>query len=145
MLWTDAEYGRIEYKRHALAGSCSLDAAPVTGSLLLYAPVCCLAVCCAAEISLWVLFGGTNCIWLAGCGLFFRQVSVTLVMATDSAAAAGGRAGIMFGVELVVPWDAPEAVVDLHSYGVMDLDTVPDVIGLTGRRPGAAVIRVLKG
>ena len=27
----------------------------------------------------------------------------------------------------------------------MDLDTVPDVIGLTGRRPGAAVTRVLQG
>ena len=72
-------------------------------------------MCCAAEIISWVLFGGTDCIWLAGCGLFFRQVSVTLAMATDSAAAAGGRAGITFGVELVVPWDAPEAVVDLHS------------------------------
>ena len=111
---------RIEYIRHALAGSSSLDAAPVTGSLLFYGPVCCLAVCCAAELFLWVLFGSTDCIWLAGRGLFFRQVSVTLVMATDSAAAAGGRAGITFGVELVIPWEAPEAMVDLHSDGVMD-------------------------
>ena len=64
-------------------------------------------------------------------------------MATDSAAAAGGRAGITFDVELVVPWDAPEAVVDLHSDGVMDLGTIPDVIGLAGRQPGAAVCRIL--
>ena len=42
-------------------------------------------------------------------------------------------------------WDAPEAVVDLHSDGVMDLDTVPDFIGLTGRRPGAAVCQILQG
>ena len=136
---------RIEYIGQALGGSSSLDAAPVTGSLLFYAPVCCLAVCCAAEFSSWVLFGGIDCIWLAGRGLFFRQVSVTLVTATDSAAVAGGRAGIMFGVELVVPWDAPEAVVDLHSNNIVDLDTVPDVIGLTGRRPGAAVCRILHG
>ena len=27
----------------------------------------------------------------------------------------------------------------------MDLDAVPDVIGLTGRRPGAAVCRILQG
>ena len=48
---------RIEYIRHVLAGSSALDAAPVTGSLLFYAPVCCLAVCCcAAEFSSWVLF-----------------------------------------------------------------------------------------
>ena len=64
---------------------------------------------------------------------------MTLVLATDSAAATGGQTGITFGVELVVPWDAPEAVVDVHSDGVMDLETAPDVIGLTGRRPGATV------
>ena len=47
---------------------------------------------------------------------------------------------------LVVPWDAPEAVVDLYSDGVVKLDTVLDVIGLTGRRPGAAYkVRVLQG
>ena len=123
----------------------SLDAAPVTGSLLFYAPVCCLADCCATEISSRVLFGGTDCTWLAVCVLFFRRVSVTWIMATDSAAATGGRAGITFDVELVVPWDTPEAVVDLHSDGVVELDTVPDVICLIGRRPGAAVVRILQG
>ena len=102
-------------------------------------------MCCAAELSSWVLFGGTDCIWLAGRGLFFWQVGVVLVMATDSAAAAGGRAGITFDVELVVPWDAPEAVADLHSDGMMDLGTIPDVIGLAGRQPGAAVCRILQG
>ena len=66
-------------------------------------------------------------------------------MATDGAAATGGLAGITFDVELVVLWDAPEAVVDLHSDGVVKLDTVPDVLGLTGRRPRAAVVRVLQG
>ena len=66
-------------------------------------------------------------------------------MATDSAAAAGGRAGITFDVELVVPWDAPEAVIDFHSDGVMDLGTIPDVIGLAGRQLGAAVCRILQG
>ena len=100
---------RIVYIRRTLTGSFSLDAAPVTGSLLFYTHVCCLVVCCAAELSSWVLFGGIDCIWLAGRGLFFRHVGVT-----DSAAAAGGRAGITFGVELVVPWDTPEAMVDLH-------------------------------
>ena len=51
---------RIVYIRCALTGNSSLDAAPVTGSLLFYAPVCCLAVCCAAEFSSWVLFGGSD-------------------------------------------------------------------------------------
>ena len=70
---------------------------------------------------------------------------MTVAMATDSAAAVGGWADITFGVELVIPRDAPEAVVGLHSDGVMDLKTVPDVIGLTGRWPGAAVTRIPAG
>ena len=126
-------------------GSSSLDAVPVTGSLLFYAPVCCLAVWCAAEMSLKVLLGGTVCIWLAGRELFFRQVGVSSVMAADSAAAAGDWTGITFDVELVIPWDAPEAVVDLYSDILMDLEFVPDVIGLTGRRPEAAGKRCANG
>ena len=133
------------YIRSVLTGSSSLDAVPVTGSLLFYTPVCCLAVCGAAEFSSKVLFGGTIYIWLAGRELFFRQVGVSSVMMADSAAAAEGRAGITFDVELVIPWDAPEAVVDLQSDILMDLETVPDVIGLTGRRPEAAVCRILQG
>ena len=101
----------------------------MTGSLLFYTHVCCLADSYAADVSSWVLFG----------------VSVTWVMATDSAVSTGCRAGIMFDVELVVPWDATEAVVDLHLDGLVKLDAVPDVLGLTGRWPGAALVRVLQG
>ena len=115
----------IVYKSHALAGSSSLDAAPVTGSLIFYAPVCRLAVCCAAGFSVF--------------RLFFRRVSVDCAMATDSDATAGGRPGITFEVTLDIPWNAPEAVVHLHSDGVVDLDMVPDVLGLTSTRPEAAV------
>ena len=67
------------------------------------------------------------------------------IMATEGAALAENRAGITFGVELCVPWDAPEAVVDIHSEGVVNLGSIPDVIGLTGRQPGAAESRVLQG
>ena len=66
-------------------------------------------------------------------------------MATDSDAAMGDPAGIAFDVELVVPWDAPEAVIDLHSACVIELDTIRDVLGLIGRRPGAAMVWVLPG
>ena len=34
-------------------------------------------------------------------------------MAADGAALVEARAGVTFGVELYVPWDAPEAVVDV--------------------------------
>ena len=49
----------------------------------------------------------------------------------------------MFGVELYVPWDAPESVVDISSEGVVPLRNIPDVIGLVSRREGAAESRVL--
>ena len=55
------------------------------------------------------------------------------------------RAGITFGVKLYVPWDALEAVVDIHSEGVVPLGSVPDVVGLVGRRPGVAASRILQG
>ena len=42
-------------------------------------------------------------------------------MATEGAALVENHAGITFDVELYVPWDAPEAVVDIHSEGVVPL------------------------
>ena len=42
-------------------------------------------------------------------------------MATNDAAVVEDRAGITFGVELYVPWDAPEAVMDISSAGVIPL------------------------
>ena len=66
-------------------------------------------------------------------------------MAADGAALAEVRAGNTFGVELYIPWVAPEAVVDVSSEGVVPLRNIPDVIGLVGRREGAAECRVLQG
>ena len=131
--------------RKALCGRSSTDAPPVTGSLVFSAPLDYLDVYCAVEfVSCW-LFCGMDCVWLAGFGLFFRRVSVYWIMATEGAALVENRAGITFGVELYVPWDAPEAVVDIHSEGVVPLRSIPDVIGLTGRRPDAAESRILQG
>ena len=58
---------------------------------------------------------------------------------TEGAALVENRAGITFFVELYVPW------VDIQSEGVVNLGSIPDVIGLTGRRPDAAECRVLQG
>ena len=63
-------------------------------------------------------------------------------MATDGAALVENRAGITFGVELYVPWDAPEAVVDIQSEVVVPLRSIPDVIGLAGRRSDATECRI---
>ena len=136
---------RIGYIRRVPIESSSTAAAPVTGSLVFSTPLDCLDVYCAAEFASCLLFGGMDCVWLAGFALFFRQVSVNWIMATDGAALVESRAGITFGVELYIPWDALEAVVDIHSAGVVTLGSIPDVIGLTGRRPDAAESRVLQG
>ena len=59
-------------------------------------------------------------------------------MGSDSPA--GSRSGVDFNVELQVCWNATEAYVNLDSDGVYELKTVPDVLGLHARRPGAAVV-----
>ena len=65
-------------------------------------------------------------------------------------AAGGGtpedaRSDVTFGVTLDVPWNAPEAYVQLDSVGLFDLVMLPDVLGLTGRRPDPAVVCVTQG
>ena len=67
------------------------------------------------------------------------------VIAMGSVSLADGRSGVNFNVELQVTWNAPEAYVNLDSNSVYELKTVPDVLGLHARRPGAAVVRVLLG
>ena len=63
----------------------------------------------------------------------------------EGAALVDDRVGVTFDVELCVPWDPPEAVVDINSAGVVTLGSVPDKVGLFGRRKDAAPSRVLQG
>ena len=130
---------RIGYIRRAMCGRSSTDSTPMTGSLVFFAPLDCLDVYCAAECASCWLFCGTDCVCLANCGIFIWQVGLYWIMAMEGAALVEDRAGITFGVELYVPWDAPEAVVDIHSEGVVPLGSVPDVVGLVGRMLRKAV------
>ena len=66
-------------------------------------------------------------------------------MDADGLSVVDNRAGVTFGVELYVSWDAPEAVVDVSSAHVVPMCAVPDVIGLVGRRDSAVESRVLQG
>ena len=132
---------RIGYIRGGLCDRSSTDAAPVTGSLVFSALLDCRDVYCAAEFASCRIFCSTDCVLLAGFGLSFRRVSEC--MATDGAALLENRAGITFGVELYVPWDAREAVVDIQSEGVVPLRSIPDVVGLAGRLLDAAECRIL--
>ena len=118
-----------------------------TGSLVFFAPLDCLNVYmyCAAECASCWLFCGTDCACLASFGLFIWQVSISWIMAMECTALVEDRAGVTFGEDSYVPWDVPVAVVDIHSEGVVPLGSVPDVVGLVGRRPDAAESRILQG
>ena len=134
----------IGYIRPVLWDESLIDAAPVTGSLVSSALFDCLDVYCTAGFTSHWTFCSTDCVLLAGFELFLRRVRECWKMATNGASLAEDRAGITFGVELYVPWDAPEVVVDISSEGVVPLRHIPDVIGLVGRREGAVERCVLQ-
>ena len=117
----------------------------MTGLLVFSALFGCLDVYCAAGFTSCRTFCSTDCVLLAGFGLSLRRVSEYWTMATDGAALVENRAGITLGVELYVPWDTLEAVVDISPAGVVPMRSIPDVIGLTGRRADAVECRVLQG
>ena len=117
----------------------------MTGSLVFSALLDCLDVYCATGFTSCRTFCSTDCVLLSGFVLSLRRVSKYWTMATEGAALVDNRAGITFGVELYVPWDAPEAVVYISSEGVVPLRSIPDVIGLTGRRADAVECRILQG
>ena len=137
----------IGYIRPVLWDRSLIDAAPVTGSLVSSALFDCLDVYCAAGFTSCLTFCRTDCVLLAGFVLSLQRVGECGTMTTNGVALAEDRVGITFGVELYVPWDAPEAVVDISSEGVVPLRHIPDVIGLVlvGRREGAAESCVLQG
>ena len=55
------------------------------------------------------------------------------------------REGNTFGMNLLVPWEAPESVVDVSSDGVVPLRDLPDGMGLVGRQKDATESRILQG
>ena len=70
---------------------------------------------------------------------------LSLCQTMDGAASADDRSGITFTADLCVPWDAPEAVVDMNSPDLISLGPFPDKVGLFGRRQEAAMSRIIKG
>ena len=61
--------------------------------------------------------------------------------------AAAGRSGVDFTVQLDVPWNSPEAFVTMDSAGLheLDIESMPNVLGLRARKPGVSVIRLMTG
>ena len=57
----------------------------------------------------------------AGYQVLWLEFVECWIMDADGFSIVDNRAGVTFGVELYVPWDAPEAVVDISSAGAVPL------------------------
>ena len=106
----------ITYIKQALGASHLVVAAPVTGSLI------CVIWFSPRDITETVSFlrkwiaGDTDWVLQAGFQVLLQEIAEYCT----------------FGMDLYVPWDAPEAVVDVSSAGVVPLRNLPGVIGLVG-------------
>ena len=108
---------RILYKCPAFAGRDSLDTKPVTGSLHFASSGWRLADLIAEGLVLSASRDSAEFLLAIMC----RALRILLWHCSDTEMATGGdrptdgRSGINFDVELQVPWNAPEAYVNLNS------------------------------
>ena len=111
----------IDYIRQALGDSQSIVAAPVTGSLVCSILFSCRDITWTARSSLRRTVCGTDWVLPAGYQLLLQEIAEYCTMDADGFSAVDNCAGVTFGVDLYVPWDAPEAVMVVSSAGVVPL------------------------
>ena len=116
----------IAYIKQDLRASHLVAAVPVTGSL----------VC----ISWFNLRNTTE----TGFQVWLQTIAGYCSMDADSSMV-DNREGNTFSMDLFVPWDAPESVVDVSSADVVPLRDLPDGMGLVGRQKDATESRMLQG
>ena len=105
----------------------------------------CRDVIFTARSSLYWTICGTDWVLPAGYKVLLLKFAKCWIMEADGSSVVDNRVGVTFGVELYIPWDAPEAVVDILSADAVPLRNVPDVFGMVGRRNSATESRVLPG
>ena len=59
-----------------------------------------------------------------------RGSDISVCQTRDGTALVDDRSGVTFSAELCIPWDAPEAVVDIDSAELVSLGSFPDKVGL---------------
>ena len=134
----------IKYIGDSLCGYQSTDAAPLTGvhdtNIDLHINSDCFARLCLTRIVYLTVRISWSLEEVVQCG-----VISSLTQTMDGAALANDRSGITFTADLCVPWDAPEAVIEMNSPDLISLEGLPDKVGLFGRRKGAAMSRIMRG
>ena len=134
----------IEYIGDEFYQSQSTDAAPLTELQDLYTLLHIYSDCATGFTSIW-----TFCVTVQDiiCGEEFTRCGgdLSVCQTMDGAALVDDRSGVTFTAELCIPWDAPEAVIDIDSADLVSLGSFPDKVGLFGRRKDAAVSCILAG
>ena len=135
---------RIEYIGDPVDQGQSTDAAPLTELLDFYTLLHIYNNCATRSASIWT-FCGT--VWdnTSSEELTRRCGDFSVCQTMNGAALVDDRSGVTFSAELCIPWDAPEAVVDIDSAELISLGSLPDKVRLFGRRKDAAVSRILMG
>ena len=117
----------IGFIRQALEDSKSIVFVPVTGSLI--SPTVFSCGVTDRSSSYWIVCD-KDWVLLAGYQVLLQNYAEYWTMDADGFSIVDNCAGVTFGVELYVPWDAPEMPVDLDSAGTIPLWNVPDVFGM---------------
>ena len=135
---------RIEYIGDESDQEQSIDAAPLTELQDIYTLFHIYSDCATGFTLVW-----TICVTVQDivCGEYFtrRGSDLSVCQTMDGAALVDDRSGVTFRAELCIPWDAPEAVVDIDSEDLVSLGSFPDKVGLFGRRKDAVISHILAG
>ena len=109
---------RIEYLRDPVDRGQSADAAPLTELLIFYTLLHVYNYCAAGSALSWTF---CNTVWnnISVEELTRRCNDFPVCQTMNGAALVDDRSGVTFDVELCIPWDALEAVVDINSAEVV--------------------------
>ena len=135
----------IDFIRRTVGDSQSIVAVPVTGSLVSPTLFSRRDADFSHRYSRYCINCDTDWILPARYQVLLLIHAAGGTMDADRFSIVDNRAGITFGVELYVPWDAPEMAIDLTSSGTVPLRNVPDFFGMSGRRDSATESRILQG
>ena len=135
----------IDFIRRTVGDSQSIVAVPVTGSLVSPTLFSRRDADFDYRYSRYCINCDTDWILPARYQVLLLKHAADGTMDADGFSIVDNRAGVTFGVELYVPWDAPEMAIDLTSSGTVPLLNVPDVFGMSGRRDSVTESRILQG
>ena len=134
----------IAYIKQVLRAGQLVAAVPVTGSLVCFSWFNVRNTTDTVSFPRRRTLGDTDRVNWAEFQVWLQAIAGDCNMDADSLVI-DDREGDTFGMDLSVPWDAPEAVVDVSSASVLPLRDLPDGMGLVGHQKDATESRILQG